>query len=136
MKRWISLVAVIIVIAGIFYLTFQNPAETGALTETVLGLLLKIGIHVATKPLRHYIHYVMYFILEFVVCEFCRSRGWSVWIGVVIGCGIGLLDEGVKVLLPTREFDVTDLLRDFVGVAVAMLIEHLIDRKNIKCWKE
>ena len=68
---------VIIVIAGIFYLTFQKPAETGALSEAVRDLLLKIGIDIETKPLRHYVHYVMYFILGLVVCGCVRSRGWS-----------------------------------------------------------
>ena len=40
---------------------------------------------------------------------FDRLRNW-----------IGIVDESLKVLLPTREFDVTDLFRDFIGVAVAV----------------
>lgn len=47
---------------------------------------------------------------------------------MLIGCGIGILDEGVKVLLSTREFDVTDLMRDFVGVLLAVGIVVLIRR--------
>ena len=32
----------------------------------------------------------------------------------------------IKVLLPTREFDVTDLMRDLVGVAVAVGIAAMV----------
>ena len=31
------------------------------------------------------------------------------------GCGMGLLDETVKVFLPGREFGTGDLVSDFVG---------------------
>ena len=122
MRRWISLIAVIIVVAGIFYLTLQKPAETGALTETARSWLGIIGINVEAKPLRHYIHYVMYLPLGLAVCGFCVDRSIPLRIGLIAGCGIGMLDEALKVLLPTREFDVTDLLRDVVGVGVAVAI--------------
>lgn len=34
---------------------------------------------------------------------------------LAVGCGIGLIDESIKVLLPTREFDFVDLVKDCVG---------------------
>ena len=33
-----------------------------------------------------------------------------------LGCGFGRLDEGIKVLLATREFDIVDIVKDWVGV--------------------
>ena len=33
-----------------------------------------------------------------------------------------MIDEGIKVLLPTREFDVKDFMRDFVGAAVGIVV--------------
>lgn len=47
---------------------------------------------------------------------------------ILIGCGVGLIDEGIKVLLPTREFDATDLMRDFIGMVLAVGIVGLIRR--------
>ena len=44
------------------------------------------------------------------------------WIGAAIGCGIGVVDESFKVLLPGREFSTGDLIRDFIGVGIAVLI--------------
>ena len=49
---------------------------------------------------------------------------------MLVGAGVGLIDEGIKVLFPTREFDVIDLVKDWVGVAVAVLVIRLT--KGIK----
>ena len=46
------------------------------------------------------------------------------------GCCVGLIDESIKVLLPTREFDFVDLVKDWVGVAAAMLVIWLIKRRE------
>lgn len=117
-----------VVAIGIFFLTFQSPADTGALTQKAQGLLERIGLRIEEKPLRHYIHYVLYLLLGFAICSVCLTKGWKLRVGMLIGCGIGILDEGVKVLLSTREFDVTDLMRDFVGVLLAVGIVVLIRR--------
>ena len=71
---------------------------------------------------------IHYFILGLAVCALCLTKDWKLSVGMLIGCGIGVIDEGIKVLLPTGEFDVTDLMRDFVGVAVAVGIVMLIRR--------
>ena len=46
-----------------------------------------------------------------------------------MGAGIGLIVEGIKVLLPTGEFDVFDLVKDWVRVAVAMLVIQVAGKK-------
>ena len=115
MKKRIALFAVVLAAAGILFLTFQSPAETQALAGKAQSVLAEMGIHMEIKPLRHYVHYVMYFALGLAVCALCAARGWRPWIGILIGCGIGVVDEGIKVLLPTREFDMMDLIWDFVG---------------------
>lgn len=38
-----------------------------------------------------------------------------------VGCCVGLIDESIKVLLPTREFDFVDLVKDWGGVAAAVV---------------
>lgn len=81
-----------------------------------------IGIQVEYKSLRSNIHILEYFIVGLAVCGYCRSRGWKVWIGAAIGCGIGVVDEGIKVLLPGREFSTGDLIRDFIGEGIAVLV--------------
>ncbi len=87
--------------------------------------------------MRSNVHILEYFIVGLAVCGFCRSRGWKNWVGAAIACGIGVVDECVKTLLPGREFSTGDLIRDFVGVAVAVcfieafkLIRLLIGREK------
>lgn len=48
---------------------------------------------------------------------------------MVVGCCVGVVDEGIKVLLPTREFDLFDLVKDWIGVAVAMLMIWVIGKR-------
>lgn len=42
----------------------------------------------------------------------------------MIGCVFGLLDELIKIALPTREFDGIDLIKDFVGVVASVAIVY------------
>ena len=49
---------------------------------------------------------------------------------LAVGAGVGLIDESIKVLLPTREFDLVDLLKDWIGVAMAMLVIRLLGMKK------
>ena len=38
----------------------------------------------------------------------------------------GLLDESIKILLPTREFSAVDLVKDFIGAGIAFEVIMLI----------
>ncbi len=122
----------ILALLMVLFFTFQNPEKSRILGETVRMCLEKIGIQVEYKSLRSNIHVLEYLIVGLAVCEFCRSRSWNVWIGAAVGCGIGVVDEGIKVLLPGREFSTGDLVRDFIGVFCAYLIIAIIivNKKN------
>ena len=93
-----------------------------------------IGIQVEYKSLRSNIHILEYFIVGLAVCGYCRSRGWKNWVGMIAGFGIGVVDECVKTLLPGREFSTGDLVRDFVGVVVAVAATSVcrISRTKVK----
>lgn len=106
----------------VLFFTFQNPEQSRVLSETVRDWLGDIGIEVEYKALRSNVHILKYFIVGLAVCWFCRSRGWKVWIGAAIGCGIGVVEEGIKVLLPGREFEIYDLLKNCLGVLIAISI--------------
>ena len=89
------------------------------------------GLMIESHALRSNIHILEYFILGLAVLAFGMSRGWKLSTCVIIGFLIGLIDEGIKVLLPTREFDVVDLVKDWVGVVVAVGMIALKNRRTV-----
>ena len=118
----------------VLFFTFQNPEKSRILSESVRMWLGNIGIDVEYKSLRSNIHILEYFIVGLAVCGFCRSRGWKNWVGMIAGCGIGVVDECMKTLLPGREFSTGDLVRDFIGVTVAVAATSVcrISRTKVK----
>ena len=62
---------------------------------------------------------------------FGHTFEWKLWATLLAGYTAGLLDEGIKVILPTREFDSGDLVRDVIGISIAvLLIFGLFREKN------
>ena len=116
---------ILIVLTNLF-LTLQKPEDTVALSESVRLFLEQFGIHSDFHSFRSNAHLLVYFVLGVPLTLYGRERGWKWWVIILIGCAIGLLDEGIKEFLLTREFDVTDLIRDCVGVAVAVLVVLVI----------
>ena len=74
----------------------------------------------------------MFFVLGFALCLFGKEIGLKWWILLLIGWGIGLVDEGLKVFLPTREFDALDLLKDWIGVGTAAAVAAIPNGKRKK----
>ena len=121
-KKRAATVILILAAAMILFFTFQEPIASRNLSETVRAWLAKTGVVVEHKALRSNAHIVEYFILGLSLMGFGRSRGWKNWRGVVIGCGVGLLDEGIRLLLPGREFEAIDLVKDLTGVGIAVAV--------------
>ena len=115
----------------ILLLTLQDAAGTVRLSEGLRLWLERFGLKSDFHSIRSNAHLVLYFLFGIVLCLYGRECGWNWWVIILIGCGIGLIDESIKVLLPTREFDFVDLVKDWVGVTAAMLVIWLIKRKTV-----
>ena len=114
----------------ILLLTLQDSAGTVKLSEGLRLWLERFGLKGDFHSIRSNAHLVLYFLFGIVLCLFGRECGWRWWVILAAGCCVGLIDEGMKVLLPTREFDFIDLVKDWVGVVAAMLVIWLT--KGIK----
>jgi len=133
-RKKTAAIFLILALLMVLFFTFQNPEKSRILSESVRMWLGNIGIDVEYKSLRSNVHILEYFIVGLAVCGYCRSRGWKNWVGMIAGFGIGVVDECVKTLLPGREFSTGDLIRDFVGVAVAVVVSSVfrICRTKVK----
>ncbi len=118
----------VLAILGIALLTLQSPEGTFRLSDTVRIWLEKIGIEDELHSVRSNAHLVEYFILGIILALLGGEMGWKAISVILIGAGIGLADECFKILLPTREFDFIDWLKDCLGIIAAVSLVWIIQK--------
>lgn len=106
----------------ILLLTFQSPEATTKLSEAVRLWLEQLGILRESHTIRSQAHIIMYFLFGIILTCFGFEKNWRGNVIALLGASAGLLDECLKIALPTREFDFGDWLRDCLGVALAWLL--------------
>ena len=122
MKKKVYGFFLIAAFAGILLLTLQSSEGTMRLSEGLRHWLEQFGIKMTSHGIRSNAHLVLYLLFGLILCLFGQECGWSWWVILLVGAGVGLIDESIKVLLPTREFDVIDLAKDWIGVGAAMAV--------------
>ena len=132
MKKRVYGILLLAAVVIILLLTFQDAAGTVKLSEGLRLWLERFGLKSDFHSIRSNAHLVLYFLFGIVLCLYGREYGWSWWVIILIGCGIGLIDESIKVLLPTREFDVIDLIKDWIGVVAAVGMIALKNRRTVE----
>ena len=118
LKKIVYGILLIAAAVTILLLTLQDSAGTVKLSEGLRLWLERFGLKSDFHSFRSNAHLVLYFLFGIVLCLYGREGGWSWWVILAAGCCVGLIDESIKVLLPTREFDVMGLIKDWIGVAV------------------
>ncbi len=128
---------IIIILLLILFLTFQSPASTIQVSDGFMRLFKYFLPEVSGRWIndKHYfrslMHIPLYFILGLAV-------GFSIphVIKAVSICSlIALTDEILKIFLPTREFQATDLGFDAIGFLTGIGIVfmfRLLKRKRIQ----
>ena len=117
----------------IFMLTFQGKKETEALSLGAENIVQSVGIYMPGHDLRSLAHIPLYFGLGVLCACFMNSMKWSTCIAVIVGFIVGVLDETVKILLPTREFDIGDVMKDIIGVCIGVIVIIAIDYIRKRC---
>ena len=127
-RRTIYAILLIATATTILLLTFQGPEGTVKLSETIRLWVEQFGIHSDFHSFRSNAHLIIYFALGVILALLGNEIGLKWWMILIVGCAFGLLDEGIKVLLPTREFDVGDLVKDWVGIVAASVMVALLGK--------
>ena len=70
------------------------------------------GVKVESHALRSNIHILEYFIVGLAVLAFGKNQGWTIGRCLLVAFLIGIVDEDVKIWIPSREFDVIDLVKE------------------------
>ncbi len=122
-KKKIATIIMILAVSMILFFTFQDAEGTTRLSESVRQWLGNHGIELEPHALRSNVHILEYFLLGIAGLAFGESRGWKVLTSAILCCGIGLMDEVIKIWIPTREFDVVDLIKDWIGIGIAAAIK-------------
>jgi hypothetical protein len=130
MKRniTISFLLVIIIICIVLFLTFQGPKDTIALSSKFHEWFILLGYKGDLLQFRSDIHFIEYFIVGLVIVHFIQTIEKNPWLGTFFSCSIGIIDETIKIFLPTREFDYVDLVKDFLGVLLATVVMIILKR--------
>ncbi|MCP4676660.1 MAG: VanZ family protein [Deltaproteobacteria bacterium] len=59
--------------------------------------------------------------------------GRKIYLGGAVIAGLALAEELSQHFFPSRTMDITDALSDLAGIATAMLVCYLLERRNITC---
>lgn len=120
-SKKLSVVFLVLAIGMVVFFTFQDRVASFELTEKIRIWLSDHNVELRYETLRTNAHLVEYFILGLALAIYAKSKNFKFWIPMVVGCGIGVLDESIKILLPGREFGNGDLVRDIIGVGAAIV---------------
>ena len=125
----ISLVFVLITLCILFYLTFQSPADTVALSEKVGHLpvvedFLNWASTFVDWSVRQWAHVFEFLIIGMCVSIFYKFATKNIWATLVLAlltciC-ISLCDQSVRIFIAGRHFDSFDLLLDSIGYVSAI----------------
>lgn len=121
------------VIISVLVLACQTPEQTFAVSETVRGWAFKIGYTRGALEFRSDVHLIEYFIVGVALTAFAIAMKWKLWLAGIAGCCFGLTEEIIKIFLPTREFGAVDLIKDCVGVWLAVLFVYGITKLWTYC---
>ena len=131
-KKLITGILLILVLLMVLFLALQGPKETTDLSNSVQQWFMKLGYKGTSSQFRSDVHLIEYFFVGLAVILFCKAMGWKPWIGLAAACVFGLLEETMKIFLPTREFGPADVLKDFLGAGIAfgvMMLHEMLKSK-------
>ena len=128
-RNWVYGTILVVVLVVNLFLTLQSSLDTNRLSEGLRQWLQRFGFHSDPHTFRSNAHLAAFFIIGVAMALFGRECGWKWMVILVVGFVLGLFDEGIKVLLPTRHFESMDLFKDLIGITAGTASVYLIKHR-------
>ena len=135
-------VAILIILASVFYLTFQKPEDTVDLSNTVAHLpvvsafLERMETYVSWS-VRQWAHVFEFFIVGTgfsVLYIFITKHTWSMMAAALFTCmAVSFVDQSIRIFIVGRHFDAFGLVLDAIGYVVAALI--FVACRELVSWR-
>lgn len=87
------------------------------------------GLDISLVDLRTAIHIPEYVLVGLAVFLFGMVRNWPLWKIFLVAFFISIVEETMKYYLPERDFDLTDLAVDCVGIGISLGLYRFITKK-------
>ena len=133
-KKNIWLIAALLWVGGMFYLSHQNGTDTFNTSHGMtvyLANLLGVDAQWLHGIIRKAAHLVLYFVFAVLLVGSRREKNKTIWPAVVLALVFSLLDEGTKPLIPGRHCDVEDILLNDLGAVMGYIAALLIYKKQL-----
>lgn len=134
MKKVFKYIPIALAIILILALTLMNTPRNVEMSEQFRGLLVKgfskLGMSAegawwnSSSGVRKLGHVIEYGLLGIGSAIAVEKKRWAILICV----GVSMLDQAVKVLVPIRHFDWTDIPFDIIGAVIGILLVTVIQR--------
>ena len=127
----ISLVFVLITLCILFYLTFQAPDDTVALSERVGHLpvvedffnWVSAFVDWSVRQWAHVFEFLIIGMCVSIFYKFATKNIWTMLVLAVLTCMcISLCDQSVRIFIAGRHFDSFDLVLDALGYVRAIVV--------------
>lgn len=113
-----------------FYLNIQSQQKTIELSNKVRDILINTLFINNPEFVRRYIrkigHFLEFLILGLVTYPILKTKS------LIICPLISLIDQSLKIIIPSRHFDITDLPIDFIGYALGISLTYIVSKLTKK----
>ena len=121
-KQIILVILLLLTAAIIVFLTTQSSEDTSKLTETVKNRLSAIGLDISFHRLRSFAHLPEFFAVGVLLALLFHSIKKTPVYAVITGFVLSTADECARIFIPRREFDLSDLMIDYAGIILGVLL--------------
>lgn len=127
-KQIVLVILLLLSVSLIVFLTTQSSEDTSRLTESLRSRLSLLGLDISFHQLRSFVHLPEFFVIGFLLELLFISVKKKHVFAIITGFILSTADECLRIFVPRREFDFFDLMRDYAGVLLGVVLAYGVCR--------